>query len=305
MTKPAFCVRVLGFNATENLVLGSIFGLAARRNPKYFRQVQETGEPDLCLVDADDPDAMAGFLTRHAAHGTPAVLIGRHDHGTGLPCLPRPLQWARLFVAFDQALGHEGTGREPDVRVRLADDPDATQVVSRRPRLAPPSPDGGSPGSDPPAANGTAKSPIAPDAGSAATGTGPGAVAGVSGSRVLIVDTDPGVRAFVRDRLERYRLHVETAESGAEAVRLAAQGHYACVFVAADLPDIDGYRICKAVKTRKAARPTAVVMLSVGAAPGDRIRAKMAGCDAFLAKPVDRERLLEAIARFLPAAAAA
>jgi two-component system cell cycle response regulator len=47
---------------------------------------------------------------------------------------------------------------------------------------------------------------------------------------------------------------------------------------------------------------TAVVMLTSRSSPFDKLRGSLAGCDEYLTKPVDENRLLEVIAKFLPAA---
>lgn len=99
-----FTVAPLGFNATEQLVLGSIFGLAARRAPKFVRHTDAARRPDIYLVDADDASAMSEVLTRNTDRRVPVILVGASDHGTGWPRLSRPLQWARLIVAFDHSV---------------------------------------------------------------------------------------------------------------------------------------------------------------------------------------------------------
>jgi twitching motility two-component system response regulator PilG len=43
-------------------------------------------------------------------------------------------------------------------------------------------------------------------------------------------------------------------------------------------------------------------MLTSRSSPFDKLRGSLAGCDEYLTKPVDENRLLEVIAQFLPAA---
>jgi twitching motility two-component system response regulator PilG len=116
---------------------------------------------------------------------------------------------------------------------------------------------------------------------------------------VMVVDDNLAVREFMRTKLQPFRLNVDYATSGEEAIGLTAKRHYACVFLDVVMPGIDGHQVCKMVKTRKSAKPTAVVLLTSKGSPFDRIKGKMAGCDAYLTKPVDEEKLLEVIARFL------
>jgi two-component system, cell cycle response regulator len=72
------------------------------------------------------------------------------------------------------------------------------------------------------------------------------------------------------------------------------------VFLDVIMPGIDGYQVCKLIKSKRAANKTAVIMLTSKGSPFDRIRGAMAGCDAYLTKPVDEDKLLESIVKFLP-----
>jgi twitching motility two-component system response regulator PilG len=128
-------------------------------------------------------------------------------------------------------------------------------------------------------------------------------MAAVEVDNVMVVDDSPAVREFMRTRLEPFAFNVDFATSGEEAVGLTASRHYTCIFLDVIMPGIDGYQVCKIIKSRKAMRATAVVMLTSKSSPFDRIRGAMAGCDAYLTKPVDEERLLEVIAKFLPTTA--
>jgi twitching motility two-component system response regulator PilG len=67
------------------------------------------------------------------------------------------------------------------------------------------------------------------------------------------------------------------------------------------LPGIDGYQVCKLIKSNKqAVKRTAVVMLTSRSSPFDKLRGSLAGCDEYLTKPVDENHLLEVISKFLP-----
>src|SRR5436190_7819459 len=101
----SYLVDVIGFNETERLMLSSIFGLAARRDPSFLqREPSSAQRTDLYLVDADNGAAMAEFLAIRGRVAAPAVLIGASDGNTGLPLLSRPLQWARVLQSFDDAV---------------------------------------------------------------------------------------------------------------------------------------------------------------------------------------------------------
>ena len=121
------------------------------------------------------------------------------------------------------------------------------------------------------------------------------------GDTVLVVDDNATVRAFMQAKLAPYGFEVDFAETGEEAIGLSGTQEYTCVFLDVVLPGIDGYQVCKLVKSNKQAiKKTAVVMLTSRSSPFDKLRGSLAGCDEYLTKPLDEDRLLEVIAKFLP-----
>jgi twitching motility two-component system response regulator PilG len=130
---------------------------------------------------------------------------------------------------------------------------------------------------------------------------------------VLVVDDSLAVRAHLRSLLEARGISVTLADSAEAGIEAAAATHYGCILMDVLMPGIDGYEACRRIKASPNSgrqRPS-IVMLTSKASPFDRIRGKMAGCDAYLTKPVDPTQLHEVLAQFIkvapvvPAAAAA
>lgn len=273
-----YLVDVIGFNDVERSMLSSIFALAARRDPGFaqFEPGTQGRAPDLYLADADDPAAFNEFRALHKRAPLPCVLIGSSAHGTRHAVLPRPLQWARLLQALEDALpgGDEAIpqlaqsmpGRGPDPRRSLSGS--GTLARSATPRAAAPTP--------------VQQKRLLSDS-------------------VLVVDDNATVRAFMEAKLAPYGFDVDFAETGEEAIGLSGNNEYTCVFLDVVLPGIDGYQVCKLIKSNKQAiKKTAVVMLTSRSSPFDKLRGSLAGCDEYLTKPLDEDRLLEVIAKFLP-----
>jgi len=278
-----YLVDVIGFNETERLMLSSIFGLAARRDPSFLqREANDTRRVDLYLVDSDDDGAMAEFQAMRGRIPAPAILIGASDRNTGLPLLSRPLQWARVLQSFDDTV----QGGEPAV----TNENEKTMVLQRTSTGI---------GARTPAPGGAAAAK--PAARPAAAVSRPRAPA----DAVLVVDDNATVRKFMETRLAPYGFNVDFAETGEQAVGLTGTKEYTCVFLDVVLPGIDGYQVCKLIKGNKqAVKRTAVVMLTSRSSPFDKLRGSLAGCDEYLTKPVDENHLLEVIAKFLPSARA-
>ena len=109
MTNSDYTVDVIGFNPTERLLLSSIFGLAARRDPSFVQRDGKSAKTaDLYLVDGSDNAAMSEFRAVQARFPAPAVMVGGSD--PALPTLQRPIQWARLLQIFDEAVSAAGRG---------------------------------------------------------------------------------------------------------------------------------------------------------------------------------------------------
>ena len=121
------------------------------------------------------------------------------------------------------------------------------------------------------------------------------------GDTVLVVDDNATVRMFMQAKLAPFKFEIDFAESGEEAVGLTGTREYACVFLDVVMPGVDGYQVCKLIKANKQAiKKTAVVMLTSRSSPFDKLRGSLAGCDEYLTKPLDENRLLETIAQFIP-----
>lgn len=129
----------------------------------------------------------------------------------------------------------------------------------------------------------------------AAVATRPAAPA-ASTRRVLVVDDSLAVRNHLQSLLEGQGHAVTLMEAAAPALELLAARSFDIVLLDVLMPGIDGYEACRQIKAQqRGARKAQVVMLTSKSSPFDRIRGKMAGCDAYLTKPVEPARLFEVL----------
>ncbi|MBM3395131.1 MAG: serine/threonine protein kinase, partial [Betaproteobacteria bacterium] len=104
-TPEVYSVAVIGFDETEKIVLGSTLGLSVRRTPRFVEFTGGPAErPDIFLVDARDLLYLQTMLASNLDRAIPTVLIGTSDFGTRWPVIKRPLQWTKIFEAFDRVL---------------------------------------------------------------------------------------------------------------------------------------------------------------------------------------------------------
>lgn len=116
--------------------------------------------------------------------------------------------------------------------------------------------------------------------------------------QVLVVDDSLAVRAQLRSLLERRGYAVTDADCVEVALDALGQREFDCVLMDVLMPDTDGYEGCHEIKARlRGANAVPVIMLTSKSSPFDRIRGKMAGCDAYLTKPVEAQHLADVLAQ--------
>ncbi len=120
-----------------------------------------------------------------------------------------------------------------------------------------------------------------------------------TGPEVLVVDDSKAVRDYLSKILLKSGYRVSTAESGDEAIEIVEKKPYSCILMDVLMPGIDGYKACREVRRMKHHPETpSVVMLTSKTSPFDKIRGKMAGCDAYLTKPVRIQLLLDTVEKY-------
>lgn len=304
MQKDSYSVEVIGFSDTEQTVLGSVFGLSARRSPKYVRHPSADSLPDIFLVDSDNEAAVRQLGARNSYGDIPVVLIGDSSCGTNWTLLARPIRWMKLFQAFDATIGFVAPAT-PVAATTLAIAPTPEKISGyqefAKPNLVTPA---GLNASVNAKAAALAPVPTREEllekiAATTAKMSAFNPATAAPTEWVLVVDDNLTVREFMRNKLSAFSFNVDYAESGEQAIGLTGQKHYSCVFLDVIMPGIDGYQVCKLIKANRAAKKSTVIMLTSKSSPFDKIRGAMSGCDAYLTKPVDEEKLVETIAKFL------
>jgi PAS domain S-box-containing protein len=120
----------------------------------------------------------------------------------------------------------------------------------------------------------------------------------LSGLRILIVDDEPDTRNFLDFCLKEYGATVTVAGSANQALTALAQSQHDLLISDIGMPEVDGYGLIeqiRAVPPEQGGNITAIA-LTAYAGDGDRSRLLAAGFQAHIAKPVDIDQLLLAIA---------
>ncbi len=122
----------------------------------------------------------------------------------------------------------------------------------------------------------------------------------LDGIKVVVVEDDADAAEMVATVLRQHRAEVIIASSGAAALDILAEYHPHVLVCDIGLPDMDGYTLMRRVREMERARGRRVVpsvALTAFASEEERQRAVSAGYQIHVSKPVEPDRLVEAIAR--------
>jgi CheY-like chemotaxis protein len=123
----------------------------------------------------------------------------------------------------------------------------------------------------------------------------------VSGEPVLIVDDNPANLKLARVLLTGAGFAVRTAADAEEAMELLASFRPRLILMDLQLPGMDGFELTRRLKAHPEWRRVVIVALTAYAMKGDEARAREAGCDGYLAKPIDTRTLAQTVADHLAA----
>jgi len=119
---------------------------------------------------------------------------------------------------------------------------------------------------------------------------------------VMVAEDHEDTRFLLRTILERRGLSVVEAGDGEEAVSLAERETPDLILMDGSLPRLDGISATRRMRASAALSAVPIVFLSGHAGPQQRLAAREAGCDDYLVKPLDLERLYHVLEDLLPAA---
>ena len=108
---------------------------------------------------------------------------------------------------------------------------------------------------------------------------------------VLVVDDIEANRALLEALMIRLGHRVKTARDGLEAVHELSEHSPDLVLLDLEMPNLDGYSVITELRQMEGCVETKVVVISASSSEENRQRVLDLGADAFLAKPLDKDRL--------------
>lgn len=121
----------------------------------------------------------------------------------------------------------------------------------------------------------------------------------VRGRNILVVDDSATVRKLISSKLEKCGHNVTCAQDGVEALERLGESFPDLVLLDITMPRMDGYEVCKNIRSRPDGRSVPVVMISGKDGFFDKVRGRMAGCSGYVTKPFGPETLMKALDAYL------
>lgn len=123
----------------------------------------------------------------------------------------------------------------------------------------------------------------------------------MSGELILVVDDNPVNLKLARALLNRKGYQVYTAGDADETLAVLRDVHPRLILMDIQLPDIDGLTLTRRLKADAETRDIVIVALTAYAMKGDEQKAREAGCDGYISKPIETRTFVNILARFLEA----
>jgi CheY-like chemotaxis protein len=278
-------VRLVGFSARDS----ELFKLFLRRPPGAGTSLQVVDtDADLLIANINTP----GTEVYVAQHGNPATTIALVSRYSSEAPYYQILQDSQLLYSLAQAINRIREGWEPPSRMTSASSIERlTSTLSSGTESALPS------------GNDEGESPAWP--GSQSTSS----VTSVQRDdlpwqrqlSILVVDDSKFSRAAIAEALVKVGFVVDTAVDGEDGLRMAKLKRYDVGVIDFEMPGMRGPEVIRKMRGLYATAPQILIMLTSRTGAVDRLRAKVAGCDAYLTKPTKMSEFIAVLTQFATA----
>ena len=117
--------------------------------------------------------------------------------------------------------------------------------------------------------------------------------------KILIVEDNALNRALLLAVLKPKGFEILSVEDGLQGVEVAQRELPDLILMDVMLPGLNGYEATRRLKGDPATRHIPIIAITANAAPTERDRALNAGCDGYIAKPIDTRALPDQVQLFL------
>lgn len=285
--RPLRSVQLAGFSVRDR----EIMSLFLRRPPGTGIRLEVVdSEADLLIGNATTPAVLDMLRTR----GTAAPSVGIVERFERDAPFYQVAQDGQLLFSLAQAINRIRTGWMPPVSAEAASD--ASVESSAEPAASSVADEATASVSSPPASDSTAVAMIAPAPAPATSAAASIATsAGLPWQRalnILVVDDSHFSREAISAALVKVGFAVDTAASGAVGIRMATEKRFDVALIDFEMPEMLGTEVLRKLRALRTQSPSVLIMLTSRTGAVDRLRAKFAGCDAYLTKPTQMKEFL-------------
>ena len=111
----------------------------------------------------------------------------------------------------------------------------------------------------------------------------------------LIIEDNPDNMVLITRFLEKFGYRTLQASTGMEGFEMALQKRPDFVILDIQLPDIEGTEVLRKIRSSEIGNSIPVIAMTSYAMSGDREKLLAAGCDGYIEKPIDPERVISQI----------
>jgi two-component system cell cycle response regulator DivK len=119
------------------------------------------------------------------------------------------------------------------------------------------------------------------------------------GEPILVIDDNPANAKLLTFLLQKNGYEVRTASDAPEALAILSSFAARLIMMDVQLPGMDGLALTRRLKADPKTRDIVIIALTAYAMKGDDERARAAGCDGYVSKPIDTRTLPGVVAEFL------
>lgn len=260
-----FKVCAIGVPQTELSILTRVLRISGGRNRTY-ELVEDGGaaQSDFVLAHVDARESAQLRDVVYKSPDKPVVLMGAKGQGEGRPYfVETPIVASKLLKVFDQITVQE-LKFAPELKIGAEDQ--ASQEAVAKISTEDPSQTG----------------KFNPHA-----------------SRALVVDDSAPVRKQLEVGLRMLGVDADFAEDGDQALLKLSQAKYDIVFLDVVMPGKDGFAVCKLIKKNPTTKDVPVVMLTGKSSAMDKVKGSLAGCQAYLTKPIDSKEFQTTLEKYI------
>jgi DNA-binding response OmpR family regulator len=119
--------------------------------------------------------------------------------------------------------------------------------------------------------------------------------------KIVVADDSPNIREILKISLESDGYTVVLAEDGEQALALVAKENPDLLIMDVMMPKVNGFQVCRRVKTDRATHDLPVIMLTAKSAQQDVYWGKDCGAEEYITKPFSTKELVKTIDRLMTA----